>query len=137
MARRPSKKRFVERLVERLKAPLRMTDWTFTVEARRISKEEGSAGCVAKPPYKEAALYFDLRKIPTKDIPAYVVHEMLHVPVWKLAEVGEQLAKGDVKDLKHVNDEEEALTTEFEKILMPLLEPYIKDIVDELFAAFP
>ena len=114
-----TKKEEVLRLVERLQGPLRLGDWALDVQFVPLGHR---ADCEAKPEYREALLRFDLRKIRREELFAYVLHEMLHCHVWKLAAVGERYAR-DPKDREAVNWEEEALTTELERILTPLLAP--------------
>jgi len=110
----------VERYVALLRVPLRLADWAITIKLTAYQSER--AACVAQPEYKEATLYFNLRRIPKTQLFAYVLHEMLHMHVWRLAAVGERLAENP-KDLEAVRWEEEALTVELERILEPLLQP--------------
>lgn len=122
---RYTKKDEVIALVQALRGPLRLQDWVIDIQFVQVPKEK--AGCTAKPEYKEATLFFDLRKIPGSEIRAFVLHEMLHIHVWKLAAVGERFAT-NAKDLEAVNWEEEALTTELERLLLPLVMPIMKDV---------
>lgn len=129
---RVTKREHIRRMVDAVKGPLRLQDWIIEVQVQRMSAKDGKAGCVAKPEYKEATLYFDLRRIPLADLWPFVLHEMLHIHIWKLAAVGERLAGTDTKHLEAVNWEEEALATELERLLTPLLEPYVRPILEEL-----
>lgn len=105
-------------LVERYRGPLGLQAWELQVAFVALKHR---ADCEARPEYNEAVLRFDLRKIRRDDLPAFVLHEMVHCLVWKLAAVGERLAADRVGDLEAVRVEEESLVTALERVLLPLI----------------
>lgn len=121
-----TKREYVRRLVEFYKVPLRLGEWNIDTwfgwwEDPDADDGVGKADCSAKPIYKEAFLRFNVKKIPTKDLKSYVIHEMIHPHVWSLSARAESLSKGDPEMLKVISELEESLTTTIEQILLPLL----------------
>jgi hypothetical protein len=96
---------------------LGLSAWTITVQTVTLPHR---ADCDAKPEYKEALLRFDLKKIPQEEVEAYIVHELMHCHVWRLAKVGEYLAKTPTEKMA-VEEAEESLTTELERIILSLV----------------
>ena len=109
----------VAALIERYRRPLGLADWEIRVDFVTLPHR---ADCEARPEYNEAILRFDLRKIRRDQVAGFVLHELTHCLVWKLAAVGERLAAGREADLEAVRVEEESLVTALERILLPLVE---------------
>ena len=104
-------------LVRHWQQRLGLGDWTITIQCVTLPHR---ADCDAKPEYKEALIRFDLKKIAPEDVEAYVVHELLHCHVWRLASVGEYLAKTPTEK-RAVEEAEESLTTDLERLILGLM----------------
>ena len=104
-------------LVHQWQHRLGLGEWHIVVQCVTLPHR---ADCDAKPEYKEALLRFDLKKIPAADLEAYVVHELLHCHVWRLASVGEYLAKTPTEK-RAVEEAEESLTTDLERLILGLM----------------
>jgi hypothetical protein len=113
-----TKRELVATLVERFRHPLGLVDYDLRLEFVSLKHR---ADCEARPEYNEAIIRFDLKKIRREQLPAFVLHEMIHCLVWKLAAVGERLSAGRDADLEAVRVEEESLVTLLERVLLPLL----------------
>ena len=115
---RKSKKQITLLLVDLVKSILRLDDWTIKTQFIKLPSHK--ADCEANPEYKEAIIRFDVRKISTDDLIPFVVHEMLHCVIWRLAHVAESFTDDDAK-LEWCRIEEEYLTTQLEQIIVPLV----------------
>ena len=112
-------KRAVTSRVKWWQKRLGLTDWQIRIEFG--SDADGSdAACSAAPEYKFATLHFDLTKIDPAMIERYVVHELSHCFVWRLANCAHALAAGDKSKEEWVRTEEETLTTHLENLLVQL-----------------
>ena len=114
----PTKREVVATLVERFRHPLGLGHYDIRVDFVALKHR---ADCECRPEYNEAILRFDLSKIKRDQLPAFVLHELLHCLVWKLAAVGERLSAGREADLEAVRVEEESLVTLLERLLLPLV----------------
>jgi hypothetical protein len=120
---RKSKKQIILLLVDLLKPILRLDDWTIKVQFVKIASHR--ADCEANPEYKEAVIRFDVSRISTDDLIPFVVHEMLHCVIWRLAHVAESFTDDDAK-LEWSRIEEEYLTTQLEQIIVPMVSDRLK-----------
>jgi hypothetical protein len=105
-------------LVERLRHPLHMGHWDIKVDFSKIKRHRALS--LARPEYEELFLYFDLRKIRRWELPAFVLHEMVHGHTERLAELAVAMAKTKVEK-RAVETAEENTVRTFERILLPLL----------------
>lgn len=97
---------------------LGLQSWTIRLTFDSTGEED--AACSAQPEYQFAVLYFDLKKIEPTMIERYIIHELVHCLVWRLANVATALAQGDPSKLEWVRTEEETLTTQLESLLQKL-----------------
>lgn len=105
------------RLLKKWQPLLGLQGWKITLNCRQIAHK---GDCEARPEYKEAIIRLDTRKIPAEELEAYVVHELLHCHIWRLADVAEHLAKTPT-EARAVEDAEESLTTEIERLILGLV----------------
>lgn len=85
----------VRKAVKYWRKRLQLEDWVINVKINNVAKELGDdessplastkASCQAFPEYKKALLEFDKRLIEPEDLDAYVIHELLHCHIWRLA----------------------------------------------------
>ena len=120
---RLNKRQRTELLVELAKPYLQIQDWNIVVQFARIPGHR--ADCEANPEYKDALVRFDIDRISNEDLTSFVVHELLHTIIWKLAHVAETFTDDDAK-LEWVRMEEESLTTHLERIIVPLIEDQLE-----------
>ena len=101
---------------------LRLTEWEIVVDGEPPEDEDGAADCDCKPEYLLARLRFDRKTLTTiEEIDSAVIHELVHLPTWKLAAAAETMADGDKRLLKWVHDEDEGLVTYLERLVVHLM----------------
>jgi len=115
---KPSRRMLLAR-VKYWRVKLGLTDWDVSVEV--TGGLEAGADAEAQPAYKQAILRFDLDAISREELDSFVVHELLHLPVWALAEAAEHLAHRDKDKLKFLTDLEESLVTHLERVIVGLV----------------
>lgn len=97
---------------------LGLEDWEVSVGIE--APDDCKADCEAEPPYKTALLRFDRKAIAPEELDAFVVHELLHLPVWALSDAAENLATGDDVKIRWIRDREEGLVTYLERLVLDL-----------------
>lgn len=109
----------VKRRVAHWKKRLGLSGWRIAVSFGS-DEEECEASCSAAPEYRAAMLRFDLTKIAPDELDNYVVHELLHLVGWPLANAAQTMAAGDPAKLEWVRTLEEHLITELEHLVIRL-----------------
>jgi hypothetical protein len=112
-------KKEVRAAVKKWKRILGLTGWEIGITFGK-DEDGASAGCLAQPEYRSAALSFDLSLIPQSQVDRFACHELAHCWIWPLANAAHSLAKGDPAMEEWVRTEEERLTTALEHILTRL-----------------
>lgn len=116
MARQRVPKR-LKRLVEYWQPRLKLADWTIKVRVG-TTKNDCAAENHSQPEYKEALIEFNLDLVPEAELEDYVVHELSHCHVERLAQVALDNAPAVMH--KVISDMEEDLATMIEKIALGL-----------------
>lgn len=84
------------------------------------TEDDADAECTAMPEYMQASIRFNLDTIPHGDIDAYVVHELLHIPTWRLVNFARVMCAGDAVKLETLREHEELLGTYLERLVLSL-----------------
>ncbi len=109
-------------LVQRVKfwrGRLGLADWEIWVSLTNPGDGD-DAECEAEPRYKRATIRFNLDAIDPHELDTFIVHELLHIPVWPLGEAAIALAGGDPAKIKWVEDMEEQLITHLERVIIAM-----------------
>jgi len=112
---------------------LNLGDWTIKISFTK--KMKNLADCEASPEYKSAKIRVNLEAIKTlsyHEVVATALHELLHCITWDLMTWAEQLSRGNEDKLEICRRMGEALTTELEQILFPLISPIVHNELREM-----
>ncbi len=108
----------VMRLVRLWRERLHLHDWKLSVMVSTIpAKDDAKAYCAAKPEYREALVHLDPKEVPPEDLPATLVHELLHCHVEGLAGLALVMAGDDPVRREAVRRAEEELVMRLERVL--------------------
>lgn len=83
-------------------------------------EDNADAECDAMPEYMQASLRFNLDTIPTEDMDAFVIHELLHIPTWRLVNFARVMCADDAAKLETLREHEELLGTYMERLVISL-----------------
>ena len=83
---------------------------------------DSDAECSAMPEYMQASLRFNLDAIAPDEIDHFVIHELLHIPTWRLTNFAKVMCVGDAVKLETLREHEELLTTYLERLVVALTE---------------
>lgn len=110
-------------LVKKWISALDMDRWKIAVRFNE-EPQENSAGCIAKPEYREAMITFNLANLSSeRDLEEHVVHELVHCITWPLTEVADTYAQ-DVKSqgvARWADVATEQVTTDVADIILKLV----------------
>ena len=84
------------------------------------TEDDADAECSAMPEYLAATIRFNLDAIPVKEIDSFIVHELLHMPAWRLANFARVMCGEDAAKLETLREHEELLVTHFERVVIRL-----------------
>ena len=116
-------KQFATKTVRHLARKFGLNFYEIKIRFRYEKDVKGS--CAAMPEYEEAVVNVNLEEAKTlEDLRKTVLHEMVHIVLWDLFQVGFDLAK-TVDNRKfaksRVIKENESVTTAWTRILSPLV----------------
>jgi hypothetical protein len=112
---------------------LNLVDWTIKVKFTK--KMKNLADCEASPEYKSAKIRVNLESIKSlsyHEVVGTALHELLHCISWDIMSWAEQLSRGNEDKLEICRRMGEALTTDMEQILFPLVSPIVHNELREL-----
>jgi predicted metal-dependent phosphoesterase TrpH len=110
-------KKEIRAAIKKWKRILGLTGWEVSITFGK-DEDGASAGCLAQPEYRSAALSFDLALIPASQVDRFACHELLHTLAWGLANAAHTLARGDAAMEEWVRTQEEDLVTALELIMV-------------------
>jgi hypothetical protein len=84
------------------------------------TEDDADADCTAMPEYLSATIRFNLAAIPPDEIDHFIVHELLHMPVWRLANFARTMCGKDAVKLETLREHEELLVTYMERVVVRL-----------------
>lgn len=78
------------------------------------------ADCLAMPEYLEAKVRFDLDAIDPERIDQFVVHELLHIPTWRLVNFASSMCGEDAAKVETLREHNELLVTYLDRLVLAL-----------------
>ena len=120
-ARKPSQTYVLSR-IRYWKAKLGLQEYKVGVEfgPDPDPEDDSDAECNAMPEYMQAVLRFNLDTIPYEEIDAFVIHELLHIPTWRLVNFARVMCVEDAAKLETLREHEELLGTYMERLVLSL-----------------
>ena len=98
-----------------------------TVRMTYRHDRKNTATCLAEPEYFRAIVNVSLEDLKTKkDIAQHIFHEVIHIPVWPLFDVGLDLCH-DKFERKQVRDTNEFVTSSLELMFFQLVFPEFEE----------
>lgn len=88
--------------------------------------EQCKASCTASPEYQEASLVFVLDEIGYDEIPHFVTHELLHIPLWWMTDPLDRWAGTDAERIETARRALEASTTMLDRLVTPIVAAYLE-----------
>lgn len=116
--------RTIEKLIEKLKKPLHLTEWRIHVaQATKDAKENILADITVMSQYAEAEvkIYPMFFKVPHADQERTILHEMCHIPTEPYKDMWQDMANGKFVPPEHEARLNERLTSYVAHIIEPFV----------------
>lgn len=133
MTRKPSRKTKKARIQQALRLARTLyglESWNIEVTFYgKISEmpeaEQCKASCTASPEYQEASLVFVLDEIGYDEIPHFVTHELMHIPLWWMTDPLDRWAGTDPERVETARRALESSTTMLDRLVTPIVSAYL------------